>query len=374
MTFRIRSFIWLLMPIACMLAGCSSKGNRERGSSNYLLAYSPKHASGFSVYYDSISGHTKVTVEGLWQGAKGAEGKDSIEIPAPVSRIVATSSTHVAMLDALGESSRVVGVSGLKYISSPRLLKRIGDVADIGYENSLDYEKLISLHPDVVLLYGINGASLMEGKLRDLGIPFLYIGDYLEHSPLGKAEWMVAVGALVGKRAEAVHYVDSVARNYRGIVDAASAAAGIAGKKPTVMLNTPYGESWFMPGGGNYMNRLIRDANGIPAYAGEPESNESVAVDAESVLLLTSRADIWLNTTGYHTLDQLKQSLGKYAGARPLATGEVYSNEKRSTTNGGNDFYESGAVHPDMVLADIVRIFYPGSLPSSSLTYYFKLQ
>ena len=33
----------------------------------------------------------------------------------------------------------------------------------------------------------------MESKLEELDIPFMYVGDYLEESPLGKAEWMVVL-------------------------------------------------------------------------------------------------------------------------------------------------------------------------------------
>ena len=67
----------------------------------------------------------------------------------------------------------------------------------------INYEVcLLSLDPDLVLLYGVNGASSMEGKLKELDIPFMYVGDYLEESPLGKAEWLVALSEVIGKRAE----------------------------------------------------------------------------------------------------------------------------------------------------------------------------
>lgn len=59
---------------------------------------------------------------------------------------------------------------------------------------------LLSLDPDLVLLYGVNGASAMESKLEELDIPFMYVGDYLEESPLGKAEWMVVLSEVTGKR------------------------------------------------------------------------------------------------------------------------------------------------------------------------------
>ncbi len=63
---------------------------------------------------------------------------------------------------------------------------RRDSIGDVGYEGNINYELLLSLDPDLVLLYGVNGASAMESKLEELDIPFMYVGDYLEESPLGK--------------------------------------------------------------------------------------------------------------------------------------------------------------------------------------------
>ena len=107
------------------------------------------------------------------------------------------------MLDAIGETGRVVGVSGIDYISNPDIQARRDSVGDVGYEGNINYELLLSLDPRPrVAFYGVNGASSMEGKLKELDIPFMYVGDYLEESPLGKAEWLVALSEVIGKRAE----------------------------------------------------------------------------------------------------------------------------------------------------------------------------
>lgn len=116
------------------------------------------------------------------------------------------SSTHIAMLDAIGETGRVVGVSGIDYISNPDIQARRDSVGDVGYEGNINYELLLSLDPDLVLLYGVNGASSMEGKLKELDIPFMYVGDYLEESPLGKAEWLLALSEIIGNGRRAKKY------------------------------------------------------------------------------------------------------------------------------------------------------------------------
>ncbi len=159
------------------------------------------------------------------------------------------SSTHIAMLDAIGEVRCITGVSGIDYISNPDIQARRDSIGDVGYEGNINYELLLSLDPDLVLLYGVNGASAMESKLEELDIPFMYVGDYLEESPLGKAEWMVVL---------------------------------------------PYGDSWFMPSTQSYVARLITDAGGRYIYQ-KNTGNASIPIDLEEAYLLASDADMWLN-------------------------------------------------------------------------------
>ena len=73
------------------------------------------------------------------------------------------------MRDAVGEAGRVAGVSGIDYISNPVIAANRDSIGDVGYEGNINYELLISLDPDLVLLYGVNGASSKEGKLNELG-------------------------------------------------------------------------------------------------------------------------------------------------------------------------------------------------------------
>ena len=151
------------------------------------------------------------------------------------SRIEAMSSTHIAMLDAVGEAGRVVGVSGIDYISNPVIAANRNSIGDVDYEGNINYELLLSLDPDLVLLYGVNGASSMEGKLNELGIPFMYVGDYLEESPLGKAEWMVTLSEVIGKRNEGVKTFAGIPDRYNALKKKVAETVLDA---PSVMLNT----------------------------------------------------------------------------------------------------------------------------------------
>ncbi|MDE7350892.1 MAG: ABC transporter substrate-binding protein [Muribaculaceae bacterium] len=344
--------------------------------------YTPAEASGFSITGKEGSRSTLLTVSDPWQGADSVasrlfiarEGDEApLAFPGQVldgdaKKIAVTSSTHVAMLDALGAADRIVAVSGIDYISSPAIQKRRGEIADIGYEGNFDYEALLAADPDIVLLYGVNGASSMEGKLKELQIPYIYIGDYLEQSPLGKAEWIVPIAEIIGDRAKGEQQYTQIARRYNELRD--NVAQSVK-DKPKVMLNVPYGDSWFMPSAGSYMARLIKDAGAEYVYTKETGTT-SMPIDLEEAYTLVSEADFWLNTDQTESLSMLGAKCPKFKDTRVVSEGNVYNNTQRATPARGNDFYESGTVSPDILLRDLVAIFHP-ELVKEDLFYYKKL-
>lgn len=292
---------------------------------------------------------------------RGEAPSGAYAIPEEPRRIVCMSSTHVAMLSALGLADRVVGVSGLRFITDPEIQRL--KPADVGRDENVDYELLLSLRPDLVLLYGIGAPSPMEEKLRQLRVPFVYLNEFMEQSPLGKAEWLVALAEICGKGDEGRRIYQGIAKRYRNLRD----SVAVTSYRPGVMLNTPYQGSWFMPAGDSYMIRLVEDAGGTYVY---PNSNSgSVPVDIEEAYRLASGADVWINVDAASTLGDLRRILPKFADIPPVQNGRVWASNKRNTAGGGNDFYESGIIYPDRVLSDLHLIFSGGN-PDS--TYYYK--
>ncbi|MDE6194449.1 MAG: ABC transporter substrate-binding protein [Muribaculaceae bacterium] len=345
--------------------------------------YTPTDASGFSITGKEGSQSSLITVSNPWQGADsvathlfitraGDEAPLAYEgqvLDGEADRIAVTSSTHVAMLDALGATDRIVAVSGIDYINNPDVQRRRDDIADIGYEGNFDYEALLASDPDIVLIYGVNGASSMEGKLRELQIPYIYIGDYVEESPLGKAEWMVPIAEIIGEREKGADTYAAIAARYAALKKRVADSAVDA---PSVMLNVPYGDSWFMPSADSYMARLIRDAGADYIYR-KNTGNTSMPIDLEEAYTLASQADFWLNTDRMESLSTLAAKCPKFKDTRVLRNGYVYNNTRRANSAGGNDFYESAVVNPDILLRDLAAIFHP-ELSSDTLVYYKKLK
>lgn len=348
--------------------------------------YRPCYASGFEIIGTEGRQSTILKVFNPWQGAENTETmlfivRNGEKIPAGFTgqvvkagarRIVCMSSTYVAMLDALGQADRVVGVSGKNYITNEYVTTHSDAVADIGFDGNVDYERLLALNPDLVLLFGISDASGMESKLLEMGIPFCYIGEYLEESPLGKAEWLVAVAEITDSREKGEAVFEPIPERYDAL---RAKVVETTSKNPKVMINTPYAGSWFMASTESYVARLIADAGGDYIYK-KNTSNRSLPIDLEEAYLLTSAADMWLNAGSVSSLGELKAQYPKFANTRCVRNGAVYNSNKRLNAAGGNDYWESGVVRPDVVLHDLIAIMHPEVLDENDreLYYYQRLE
>lgn len=373
---RILFFILL----AGVLSGC--RGKAASSAVFTRAVYTPQYASGFDILGAEGWQSTVIRVRNPWQGAKEVEMAYFIArngekpprdfrggvIRAGAERIVCMSSTYIAMLDALGQVGRVVGVSGMEYISNPHVLARRDEIKDVGAE--INYESLVGLKPDLVLLYGVSDAlAATTDKMNELGIPYMYVGDYLEESPLGKAEWMVVLSELTDCRAAGERVFGAVPERY----DALKRLVSGVTRRPAVMLNTPWNDSWMMPSVNNFVVRLIRDAGGDYIYP-KNTSHSSVAIGLETAYGLIREADVWLNTGRVTSLEELLAVDEKFSDAKAVREKRVYNNNLRLTPGGGNDYWESGCVRPDVVLRDLIRILHPELLEEGDLYYYRHLE
>lgn len=278
--------------------------------------------------------------------------RDSLRLDRPCSQIVCLSSTHVAYLDAVDADSTVVGVSGLPYISNPEIQKRAaaGQVWDVGYDAALDYERLLALHPDVILAYTVSAMKpLWLDKLQDLGFKVLVLYDNMEEHPLARAAYIRVAGALTGRLAAADSVYQAIAGRYHQL---ASSVRKEDRPTPKVLLNIPYNDQWYIPGKDNYMTRLIEDAGG-EVLGAQPGQSESSIISLEEAALLSQEADLWLNTGWCRTREQL-YSIHPLFGK--FGNGPVFNNVKRTSAGGGNDFWEQGAARPDLILSDLTAI------------------
>lgn len=366
--------LFIITILSFLITSC---GRREAVPGNYdSEIYVPRYSSGFKITEDSLSGNRLITVYNPWQGSKDISTrllilKDSTEsidtgvqtLTNKAERIICMSSTHIAMIDALGEISRIVGVSGKQYVSNPYI--QGSDIPDIGYEGNIDYEKIVAAKPDLVLLFSVNGNSAMEPKLKELGIPYVYIADYVEEDPLGKSEWIIPIAEILGKREEGVKRFQEIADNYEKLKAEINTDSL---KRPKVMVNAPFLDVWYMPSTESYVAKMIKDAGGDYIYT-KNTGNSSKPIDLEEALKLVFETDYWINVGTVVSLDELKAEFPEFINARCIKEGKIYNNNLRASQGGGNDCYESGVIHPDIILRDMIKIFHL-ELVEEDFTYY----
>lgn len=369
-----------LAACAAVLAACA--GGEGGDLSQWCEdVYLPEYAGGFRISTAEGKESVIITTFTPWQGAEGEtrslfmarngekppKGFKGQVLEGDAERIVCLSSSYIAMLDALGEVDRVAGVSGMDFITNPYIQENRDRIADVGYDGNTDYERLLASAPDIVLLYGITGASGMEAKLKELRIPFMYIGEYMEESPLGKAEWCVPVAEIIGCRERGIEIFNRIPKRY----DSLKTIAARVPERPDVMVNIPYGDAWIMSPPGSYMGRLITDAGADYIYPGDT-TEVSRTIDIEEAYKLVNECDYWINTGRVTSKAALLAELPKFADVPCLKEGRVYNNNLRINRYGGDDFWESGIMHPDIILEDLINIFHPGLLGKSGSLYYYR--
>lgn len=378
-----------IVAVLCALVFVACAGEPARSLEEFAtVVYEPSYATGFDISGAEGAASTLITVRNPWQGAEGVEkqlfiaregerapeGFEGQVIEGSAERVVCMSSTYVAMIDAIGCTERVVGVSGIDFIYNSRVREAAseGRVHDVGHDSNINFELLLTLRPDVVLIYGVAGENgVANAKLDELNIPYFYLGDYVEESPLAKAEWTVVVAEILGVRERGEELFAGIENRY---LELRKRVEESATERPTVMFNTPYRDTWYMPSSRSYAVRIVEDAGGRYVYDGN-HGTASQPIDLELAYVLTREADYWINVGQYATLEDLRRDNPRFVGAKAVREGRVYSSDRRATAKGGSDFWESAVVNPDVVLRDLVAILHPElNLVSEELTYYKRIE
>ncbi len=375
----------LFMLAALLMAGCRNNPDYQPGPEHNNADAYASYASEFRV--TDRGTYKLVTVLNPWQysrdvtytyvlAAREEILPDSVKhlpwIRTPVKRVVALSTTHVAMIDQLDRASSIVGLSGSKFIYSPGIRGMIssGVVVDVGYGQGLDYETIVRLDPDVLFIYGVEGnvVATLE-KLTELGVPVVFCGEYLEPHPLGKAEWIKFFSLFFDLEEEADSFFHQIDSSYNHL---ANIASGVE-EKPGVLTGLPWKDTWYMAGGKSFAARLIEDAGGNFLWS-DNNSTQAIPLDLESVYLRAVNAGIWINPGAATSLDDIARLDERFGDLQVVQNGQVYNNNLRISTVGGNDYWESGTVRPDLVLADLISVFHPDLLADHRFVYYRQLK
>ncbi len=307
----------------------------------------------------------------LPQLGRGFENATVIEVP--ISKIFTGSTTHLPVLSELGRIDSLTGVAQAGYISSVEVLEMIdqGDVIEFAPTFTIDTELVIEAAPDVLLSSGIGPSDAPEA-LKNAGIHVVWNGEWLETTPLGRAEWVKMVALLFNEEKRAADAFEGIASDY---LDFVTSTGKIADEdRPSVMTGVEFGGIFYASGGKSFAAQLINDAGGDYVWS-DDEGTSAIETDIESQLDRAGDADHWINGGAFWmSLQDVADADERYTEFAAFKNGQVWANNLAMNEAGANNYFELGVLRPDLVLADLVSILHPELNEGHELRFYRKLQ
>lgn len=292
-------------------------------------------------------------------------GAQTVELPAQT--VYSGSTTQLPWFTELGVLDALTGAADTSMITDEQVRERVaeGKVTEYATGATVDTERVLSAHPDVVLTDGTeNGAYPV---LRRAGIPVVAVADWLESSPLAIAEWVKVLGVLTDTSAKAQEVFAGIAQRYN---DLAAKARGAA--VTDLLYGADFQGTWTVPGADSSSGRLITDAGG--RWPWSDRAGNSVQLSFEEVVDRAGDQPIWLVSDNQWTsIADVLAVDPRYRNLKAVSSGQVWNANLAMGPSGGNDFFESGSARPDLVLADTVAILHPELLPDHEFVYYRRL-
>ena len=335
--------------------------------------------------------YTEVVVKNPWKEGKILHSyllvPDSIDpqdishsslstiVRTPLRRSVMFTTVHCAMLMSFGCEQSIAGVADLKYIKIPWIHEQVkaGRITDVGEGMSPVVEKIIDQRPDALFLSPFENSG-GYGRLEEIGIPIIECAEYMEPSPLARAEWLRFYGMLFGCEARAdslFAVVDSSYCALKGLASNHKAQSSKLKVQSTVLLDKVTGSVWYVPGGRSTIGQMIQDAGGNYPWADDDHSG-SVSLPFEAVLEKAGEADVWLfRYSSDHdiTPNELLGEHHGYSQFRAFRSGEIYGCDVERSL-----FYEESPFRPDWLLGDYIHILHPDIPDLPPLRYYKKVK
>ena len=350
-----------LLPLVLLmlLAGCRGKATVEAAVATDSVVTQAR-----LLKMERMPDYTLVTVANPWRAGEVLHRyvlvpadeilpgnlPEGTVIRTPLRRALVYSSVHTALMKELGEFGALAGVTDSQYFTDPDVLAGLksGAITDCGSSMGPTVEKVIEMMPDAILLSPYQDATY--GQITKLDIPIVECADYMEFTPLGRAEWIKFYGELLGKRQQADSIYQEVVAAYEQVKAEQQAAPG--GHKTKVLTEMVISGVWNVPGGHSYMAQMIQDAGGEYPWAEDP-STGSLNLDFNQVLAVAQDADVWLIKSFFiHSRADLKGAYALNDQFAAFQKRQVYvcdTNESR--------LFERFPFHPEVLLREYANIF-----------------
>ncbi|RZT95402.1 iron complex transport system substrate-binding protein [Ancylomarina subtilis] len=344
-----------------------------------------KYARGFSI--NVKESYKEITVYNPWKNdvvlckyilfPKGKplpffEAENVTYIQTPINSVAVFSNTHIGPLVELGLADKIVGITRANKIYNKRLSVKVknGEIPSLGgaHNKNIDIEAIVDLNPELIILSAFNEVKSGESHLDQIGFKLAYALNWMEDTPLARAEWIKFVAAFFNKDKEADEFFNKVEGNYNEIRKLAEKVE----KKASVLMGWSYKGIWYMPGGQNYMVSYLRDA-GADYFLFADSTRGNIPMSVENVLDNCNDADIWIYPGICKSRQDIENAGEVFTQFKAFRDHEVYNIYKRSNARGGSDWWETATIRPDIVLKDFIKILHPEILPQDSTYFISKL-
>lgn len=289
---------------------------------------------------------------------------DGMIIKVPLKNSIVYSDVHGSAIGEIGATDAISGVADATYFKTPEIVDGLksGKITDIGQATAPTLEKIISINPDAILASPYQNAG--HGLIGQTGIPVIECADYMETTPLGRAEWIKLLGLLYGNR----DHADKIFNDTKARYDSLRFIALAISTLPTVVTEQLTDGIWYVPGGKSYMARILGDA-AVRYPWSDDDSSGSLQLDFSTVFDHAHNADFWLIRTWGHdlTLDELKSNYALNASMDAFKKGHVYAANTAEVP-----LFEDLPFHPDRLLHEYLAIFHPYMLKGDTTLLYYK--
>lgn len=278
-------------------------------------------------------------------------------VRTPVESNLVFTAPHCQLLTELGCQNAITGVCDKDYINIPDITSRAQadakvahPIMDCGSSMQPDIERIIALHPEALLISPFENSG-GYGKLDKLRIPVIETADYMETSPLGRAEWIKLYGLLLGS-SKADSLFSAIEKEYLQLkAEAAKLPLGLS-----ILTERKTGNVWYVPGGKSTMGILLRDAHARYIFADDTHSG-SLSMSPEQIIAKGNQVDVWaFKYFGGNALTK-QDLLAEYQGYQALKafqTGTVYE-----TDTSCEPYFELTSFHPEILLREFIILSHP---------------
>lgn len=299
-------------------------------------------------------------------------------VRTPLESNVVFTAPHCQLMYELGCKNAITGVCDKDYINIPDIKERVklsdgkastSDtdkvIIDCGSSMQPDMERIIALKPEGLLISPFENSG-GYGKLDKLHIPIIETADYMETSPLGRAEWMKFYGLLFKSEERSDSLFSSIEKEYLALkAEAAKLPQGLS-----ILTERKMGSVWYVPGGKSTMGILLKDANAKYIFADDTHSG-SLAYGPERILSKGTQVDVWaFKYFGGKALSK-NDLLAEYEGYKVLKA--FNSNSIYQVDTSTQPYFELTSFHPEILLREFIILAHPKATQFGKLRFYQHL-